>query len=519
MPLQQWYRAASPFAPPLLNYDLFIETFEGADAPIGFTFPDQGGNYWNNPLDPPTNWPRQESGWMKQSSGSPLVQGKAYSRILDPAPFSTSPEWFVQFSSFINAGIPVDAGGSVSRYVALWGDLLEGTETTLAYVEFVNAGSSFPNPTLAANMGVQWLVEGGGGLRAVALPSTATGEHTFRIELGGGEARLYADDALIDSTTCTADLGDYTTHDVEASVFHWAGDTTVNITEVRVGVRDLTEPAAPPAPPPLVSEDGLVFQLDMSNTGTYPGTGQTVSNLVPLPADGAAQADYHWTRGQSAAVDSTDTDYVADGAASYMSSGLFGLGRYMSLLTGSTSFLKSMHKDGAAWTIIMWVRYANAGSNIAPLFDSGTSDGGGADMSRGVIFGDTGNIQQTVGRFRLRVKQDSGGTNAFAVQSDAALSPGSTYMLAASLDEAAGTGFLYRNGDYDPVSGSGTFAVSFTSPSTTDATNPPRLGARGDAGASVVIDTRWYVVRVYNRALTKAELDTQFASERSRFGV
>jgi hypothetical protein len=262
---------------------------------------------------------------------------------------------------------------------------------------------------------------------------------------------------------------------------------------------------------PIVTAD-LVMHLDAGNSGSYPGTGNDWFNLVASPADGSDQADYDWVRGTGPAFVGTPGGMSA---GEYFQWG----GTEGFVMSAGTTFTNGMHKAGAAWTLEMWIyTTSTAGGGIRPFFDTGTSDQGGADTSRGVIAIDQGVAQQTAGRHKYRIKRDSGAANAFAVESDAALATNAVLQLAFSCQDG-GSSFLYKNGAYDQVSGSDTFTATFSTPGTANPVNAPVIGLRGDLATPVALNSRAYIVRLYNAALTKAQLDQNWEANRGRFGL
>lgn len=261
--------------------------------------------------------------------------------------------------------------------------------------------------------------------------------------------------------------------------------------------------------PPNAVTDDLVAQFDAKDYTS----GTNWSNNVAAPADGSAQIAYDFELTGDPAITNTGADdayWDLDGDD------------YFTLDSANTAFLSAMHKAGSEFTVEIWMQWAGTpSSNIAPLFDSGSSDVGGSDLSKGIIFLDLGNNvvdSQTAGRMRLRIKQDSGGTSSFNVQSDAAIPSGAVQMCAVSF-KAGNTSFLYRNGAYAQVSATDTFTGTLSSPGTSDSTNRTRIGARGDGTFRVPTGTRVYLARIYNRALSKAELDQNWDATRGRYGL
>lgn len=255
---------------------------------------------------------------------------------------------------------------------------------------------------------------------------------------------------------------------------------------------------------------GPVIELDAT---TYT-SGQTWANTIATPGDGSGQTAYDYMLGGSTSAEGSDPTFVS-GVAHFSFDG----GDCLTLQNASTSFLKAMHKAGQKFTIEVWMQWAGTtGGNVNPIFDSGTSDQGGSDMSRGVIYADLGTLQGTAGKNAVRIKADSGAGNAFTKAADNPIPTGSIQMIALSYDGSGATdSFFYRNGNYDPAGGVNTWAVS-GSFGTSDATNKSRIGARGDASALVPAGTKIYFLRVYNTNLTKAELDARWTALKGRYG-
>jgi hypothetical protein len=260
---------------------------------------------------------------------------------------------------------------------------------------------------------------------------------------------------------------------------------------------------------------GLVMHLDAGNSSSFPGTGTIWANLVASPADGSGQADYDWTRGTGPAFNGSAGGMSA--AEYFSTSG----NEFFSLTAGTSGpqFLKDMHKTGAAWTVELWIYIPSiSGGNVHPFFQSGVSDQGGSDNSRGVIYLDLSSLNNSGGKHQIRIRRDAGGASAFAAASDAGLTTGAVCQYALSY-EADGTSFLYRNGDYDPVGGNDTFTATLSTPGSANPTNTPRMGTDQSTAQSLPTGSRFYIVRVYNAALTKAQLDQNWSANRGRFGL
>ena len=178
-----------------------------------------------------------------------------------------------------------------------------------------------------------------------------------------------------------------------------------------------------------------------------------------------------------------------------------------------TPFTRSMHKATAQWTIATAFEWSGTlSANMAPIFDSGSLDYSGSDTSRGILFCDLGAVN-AASKFNFRIKQDSGGSSQFAVDSDAAIPANTPLFLAASVDCTNDVdSFLYRNGAFDPVGGSNTFTISGPGFGVADAYRPS-IGGRGDMATKLAAASgvKLRFVAIWNRPLSKEELDEVYA--------
>lgn len=260
----------------------------------------------------------------------------------------------------------------------------------------------------------------------------------------------------------------------------------------------------------------VVLSLDAKNYAS----GQTWNNSVSKPADGSSQTAYDYFLGSDGSVGTNDPTITAAGTdGAYW---LFDGGDFFthSLPVASVpDFLRQMHHTGKQFTLVAWFQYAGAAGVIAPIFDSGSSDQGGSDMSRGVLFGELSDGHGgPIGTLKFRVKQDNAAGTAFNVASDATMPTGQVSMIGISYN-ANNTSFLYLNGNYAKVGGADTFTATLTSPGTLNTANQPRFCTRGDGTTGAPNGTRLHIFHAYNRNLTKAELDAIWNSTKGRFGL
>ncbi len=261
---------------------------------------------------------------------------------------------------------------------------------------------------------------------------------------------------------------------------------------------------------PLVT-NGLIAHFDVSDAnGIVSGK---LKNLEPTPEDGQSQTAYDYWLGTNG------TSYAPSVAGTGQEKHLlFNGSQFCSFAGTMTDFLKQMHYAASTFTIEMWVYYpGTAGGNINPFFDSGTTDQGGSDMSRGVIFADQGSVGSRIsGRINLGVKRDSSAVNAFYANSDASYQFNAVRHIAVSYGGNGSVVFFTENGEYKQINASDTAAISGTFG--TSVSSNSKIGARGDANACIVNGSRVYVMRLYNRALTQSELYQNVATEGPRFG-
>lgn len=255
--------------------------------------------------------------------------------------------------------------------------------------------------------------------------------------------------------------------------------------------------AGPVLTPPAYVTDGLVFMLDPASYSS----GQMW---------GSAPYDFHL--GASSSAESSDPTHNGTYWA-------FDGGDYFTAASAATTFLKDMHKAGSEFTIEAWWYYAGGGSNVHPIFDSGTSDQSGSDMSRGVIFGDMGYLgPPAAGSFGFRVKRDFAGETALSVYLTSPLTTG-WHHLAVSYQQGAGA-FLWVDGATASTNlGATTWDGALSSPGTTDTANAARIGARGDGAFLVANGSRLGILRIYDSALSQTEMLQNWNADRATYGL
>ena len=267
------------------------------------------------------------------------------------------------------------------------------------------------------------------------------------------------------------------------------------------------DPEDPVDPNPV--SRGLVFYLDAGEAASYGGSGQVWKNLVTSPADGSAQSAYDFHVGFDASAEGSDPSFSGTaGGHSPSEYFTFDGNDAFRLAAGNTAFINSLHKDGAQFTVILWVRMAGF-TNFGNLFGTLGWSGG----NPGVLYSFRNGPQHLfyAGAYATPTLDARG----------AVPTSGTDTMLAVSIDEPGDLGFLYVNGGYDPVNGADTFPAHYTDPPVGDSMCALELGNAGCAVGDnyLYAGTRIYGVRVFNKALTKAEMDAEWLLARARMGL
>lgn len=210
--------------------------------------------------------------------------------------------------------------------------------------------------------------------------------------------------------------------------------------------------------------DGLlssvVVDLDATVSASYPGTGQTWSNLTASPADGSAQTAYDFYLGDtsSAAADDPTFNGTAGSSSAYWS---FDGGDLFALKSGAnTAFLNSLHKTtggGPSW--IAWAFRPIDGASTYGMFNNCVSGGNGVRVE--VSAAETPSIG---------ILGDS--TGQVTAANLGSVTPGTDYLCIVTLDPATNVAKYWKN----TVSGTG---VTPSYPAaTTNADEIARIGAR-----------------------------------------
>ena len=182
-----------------------------------------------------------------------------------------------------------------------------------------------------------------------------------------------------------------------------------------------------------------VCDLDATCLDSYGGSGQTWSNLIASPADGAAQADYDFYLGADGSASTDDPTFTgtAGDTAAYFA--MDGSNDFFTIKGGNTSFINAMHKTtgGSSW----WVAFIG-------YIDSTAANGQGniAGTTAGYSLGPGINIRHnTRTANRKMIASINGDTGADTFVGTDTLAEDSYYFAVMSFDAATGNLRSYLN--------------------------------------------------------------------------
>lgn len=218
-----------------------------------------------------------------------------------------------------------------------------------------------------------------------------------------------------------------------------------------------------------------VFDIDATLAASYPGSGQTLANLVQAPSDGSLRSAYDFVLGANSTVSTDDPTFTGTpgNPAAYLAC---DGGDYVSLQPGTIpAWLNNIYNIAAAdkYTIINCFQYGGAGAGFLYLSGNTTSS---TAIGMRLQFTNTG-VMQLVG---------ANGSSSAVASLHSGLVAGTNYLHVLTYDAATKS--------YKSALNSLSFTVSGTlsgsdgsSPSTT------RYGFGSSGGGNPVISgTRLY---------------------------
>jgi|GEM_PF-6580869 len=234
--------------------------------------------------------------------------------------------------------------------------------------------------------------------------------------------------------------------------------------------------------------------LDFGDAACYPGTSQAILNL----GTGAET----WYPGSSSGSDSTDATFNGTaGGLSLAEFFSFDGGDYLGS-SSAPAYVNGWHKNNALFSIYVVASFGSVANINEVLLGNNTSG------SQGFTFGIT-----TTGVLQLVAKVNAGGNSYSKTTSTlAAVVDAVPHVFSVSMDEAAASAIFGLDGAYETISG------SYSSPSSTNASNKLRAGARGDGSSPIPAGSRiWAVIGFNGVAHSSTVMDEIYSSIRSRF--
>lgn len=256
-----------------------------------------------------------------------------------------------------------------------------------------------------------------------------------------------------------------------------------------------------------ITTTGLLWVLDAGNSASYPGSGTTWANVWPTPADGSAQTDYDTTQGDGSTSSTYPTFTGSVGSTSAYWA--FDGGDYFRRTAANTTFLNSMSKDSAVFTLMLVYQLGSTAS-FQTLYSTGRTT---ADS--GINYGGFNSTNKN----SIGVLRAVGGTTALNKEQDSTLSSGTWYIEFLSLDET-GNGFFWRNGSYAQVGGSDTFSATYSSPSAANS-NRMAIGAAVGSGINEYLSNNSRVAYSagWNIALSVTQVTASYNGIKARWGL
>lgn len=237
---------------------------------------------------------------------------------------------------------------------------------------------------------------------------------------------------------------------------------------------------------------GLQLLLDAGDVDSYT-SGQTWSDI---------QGSNDFYLGNTASSESQDPTFV--GTAGGLSRGeYFSLdgGDHFKLTSSNPTWIDNLHKAGAVFSIFCWAYW---GGSVGLTRLAGSSSGNASSV--GIDFGTNGSSRQA-----FAVRTGSGGifiTGTLTASADV----WNAYGF--SLDEGVSAAWLLNETVENESQN------SYTSPSSSSATNPMRIIGNGAGGNRLPNGSRIAVMCMWEgRALTQSELSSLYQATKTRFGI
>lgn len=200
--------------------------------------------------------------------------------------------------------------------------------------------------------------------------------------------------------------------------------------------------------------------LDARDGVSAPGSGQ---KWLDISGNG-----YDFFRGPDGTATAADPTHAGTpGVMTAAEKWTFDGGDYFVYDSANEAWMNAVHQNNALFGLLAWIKPGGSGQH----FICGTMAGSNNNI------GFQSFISTANGNVNLQVANGSG-TSALATPAALGATSGAWQLIGTSFDEAAGTGFHFRNG-----TSSSPLSTAITSPSAAAATNTLHVCASGNAGA------------------------------------
>lgn len=233
---------------------------------------------------------------------------------------------------------------------------------------------------------------------------------------------------------------------------------------------------------------GLKLCLDAGDAASY------TSGQSWLDTSGNGYDFFRGTTSGSAADDPTFNG--AAGAKSTNEYWSFDGGDLFRYDSTNETWMQNIHKDNAKYTFVAWIYAVTGVNNIVAGNNGGTSGTG-----TGFHFG-------TPSTNNVTMRAANGvGSEALNKNSVATVTNGAWNFIAASVDEATGTGYFQCNGTQE------TFSSTYNTPSSGNASFTTEIGARGNGNSPMPSGSRIAMVAVWEGVfLSQAQINSIYTA-------
>lgn len=229
---------------------------------------------------------------------------------------------------------------------------------------------------------------------------------------------------------------------------------------------------------------GIVAEWDAGLSASYPGTGQTFSNLVTSPADGSAQTAYDLYLGSGSGVDGAEPVFHGSAGGDTAAEYFAGTSSCYFQIPTNTTFINNMHKNNALFSVYGFVKVTST-SDLQLITAVSIPQATFSWDSSSNILG-------------LNVYNASG--VVLTAHSTFTVASGTSFLMGCAIDEAAGTVLLYAKDSAGTKQKEALTGKTYTSPASTN-------GGAFEMFGSTDTSAKIWRAGVSNVALTEQEFD------------